>query len=120
MPGRIKMTTYTSSPGKASTPPHGPAHQPGPLGRLGLWVTTHARFTWIIWALLIVGLGAFAPKVEHNLSGAGWQAYGSESVVTRDLVEEHFGGLASHAIQVVIHSTDGPVTKGEGPRSSPR
>lgn len=94
--------------------PHGPAHAPGPLGRLGLWVTAHRRSTALVWVLLIVGLGVFAPKVEHNLSGAGWQADSSESVATRELVQEHFGGLASHAIQVVVHSPDGPVTEGEG------
>ncbi|GAA4815274.1 MMPL family transporter [Nocardioides caeni] len=88
--------------------------RPGPLGRLGLLVTTRRRTTALVWVLLIVGLGAVAPKVEHELSGAGWQADGSESVATRELVEEHFGGLASHAIQVVVHSTDGPVTEGEG------
>jgi len=69
----------------------------------------------IAWVLLIVGLGAFAPSVEKNLSGAGWQADGSESVAVRDLAQQHFGGNASHAIQVVVHSTDGPLTQGDGP-----
>ena len=49
----------------------------------------------------MIGLGAFAPQVEHNLSGAGWQADGSESVAARELAQEHFGGNASTAIQVV-------------------
>ena len=94
--------------------PHGAAHRPGPLGRLGLAVTARRRTTALIWVLLIVGLGAFAPKVEQNLSGAGWQADGSESVAARELVQEHFGGLASHSLQVVVHSTDGAVTEGDG------
>jgi len=68
-----------------------------------------------VWVLLIVGLGALAPSVEKNLSGAGWQADGSESVAVRDLAQQHFGGNASHAIQVVVHSTDGPLTQGDGP-----
>ncbi len=88
--------------------------RPGPLGRLGVWVTNHARLTTVVWLLVIVGLGAFAPKVESELSGAGWQANGSESVAARELAQEHFGGNASTAIQVVVHSTDGPVTQGEG------
>ncbi|EON22131.1 MMPL domain-containing protein [Nocardioides sp. CF8] len=61
-----------------------------------------------------MGLGAFAPKVEAELSGAGWQADGSESVAARELAQEHFGGNASTAIQVVVHSPDGPVTEGAG------
>ena len=89
-------------------------YRPGPLGRLGLWVTHHRKATALVWLLLVIGLGAFAPKVEANLSGAGWQADGSESVAVRELATESFGGNASSAIQVVIHSSDGPVTKGAG------
>ena len=92
----------------------GLGYRPGPLGRLGVWVTRHRRLTAVVWLLLIVGLGAFAPKVEANLSGAGWQADGSESVAVRELAQESFGGNASSAIQVVVHSTEGPVTEGRG------
>ncbi len=89
-------------------------YRPGPLGRLGVLVTRHAKITTAIWLLVIVGLGVFAPKVEANLSGAGWQANGSESVQARELAQESFGGNASSAIQVVVHSPDGPVTEGTG------
>lgn len=98
------------------TPPATPEldYRPGPLGRLGVAVTRHARLTTVVWMLVIVGLGAFAPRVEAELSGAGWQADGSESVAARELAQERFGGNASTAIQVVVHSTDGPVTEGAG------
>ncbi|HST85956.1 MAG TPA: MMPL family transporter [Kineosporiaceae bacterium] len=89
----------------------------GPLGRLGLWVVSHGRITAAVWALLIVGLGAFAPRVETELSGAGWQANGSESVAVRDGAERHFDGNASHAIQVVIRSDTAGVTEGAGARA---
>ncbi|HYJ69780.1 MAG TPA: MMPL family transporter [Nocardioidaceae bacterium] len=91
-----------------------PGFRTGPLGRLGIWVTDHAKLVTGVWLLLLIGLGAFAPQVEHNLSGAGWQADGSESVAARELAQEHFGGNASSAIQVVLQSSDGPVTDGEG------
>jgi len=70
--------------------------------------------TTVLWLLVIIGLGAFAPRVESELSGAGWQANGSESVSARELAQEHFGGNASTAIQVVVHSSSGPVTQGKG------
>lgn len=89
-------------------------YRPGPLGRLGGWVSEHARLTTVTWLLLIVGLGIFAPRVESELSGAGWQADGSDSVAARELAQEHFGGNASSAIQVVVHSNAGPVTEGAG------
>ena len=109
------MSTTTSSRASASSSDFTPGFRPGPLGRLGVWVTAHAKLVTGVWLLLIVGLGAFAPQVEHNLSGAGWQADGSESVAARELARESFGGNASSAIQVVVHSTDGePVTEGAG------
>ena len=98
----------------APSPQGSGGQRPGPLGRLGVWVLDHARLTSAVWVLLIVGLGVFAPKVEAELSGAGWQADGSESVAVRELAQEHFGGNASTAIQVVVHSNDGPLTSGAG------
>ncbi|WP_291475828.1 MMPL family transporter [Corynebacterium sp.] len=62
-----------------------------------------------VWLLVLVGLGAAAPSVFSSLAGAGWQANGSESVAVRDLAQEHFGGNASSAIQVVIHTEDGTI-----------
>ncbi len=99
------------------TPPATPSGAPpawGPLGRLGRWAAAHARLVGVVWVLVVVGLGLFAPRVESELSGAGWQADGSESVQVRDLVEEHFGGAGSSAIQVVVHSEVGAVTQGRG------
>ena len=90
----------------------------GPLGRLGVWVTDHARLVTIVWLLTIVGLGVFAPQVEHNLSGAGWQANGSESVEARELARQHFGGNASSAIQVAVATL--PPGRAEGERARPR
>ena len=105
----MPQTKYAAGP-----PATRPLPQPGPLGRLGVWVTDHRRLVTIGWVLLVIGLGVFAPAVEKNLSGAGWQADGSESVAVRQLAQEHFGGNASHAIQVVVHSTDGTLQDGEG------
>jgi len=76
----------------------------GPIGRLGCYTATHFRVIVIAWAVVAVALGAFAPKVEHALSGAGWEATGSESVKARELVDRNFQGLSSGALQVVVHS----------------
>ncbi|WP_232680088.1 MMPL family transporter [Nocardioides sp. R-C-SC26] len=103
-----QTVSMTSDPARRDSESH------GPLGRLGLWVIDHRKLVGLVWVLLVVGLGVFAPAVEKNLSGAGWQADGSESVAVRDLAQGHFGGNASHAIQVGVHSTDGPLAQGEG------
>ncbi len=78
----------------------------GPIGRLGRYTATHFRVVAIGWALLAVALGVLAPKVEHALSGAGWEATGSESVETRELVDRNFQGLSSSALQVVVSSPE--------------
>jgi RND superfamily putative drug exporter len=82
---------------------------PGPIGRIGRWAATHARTVVAVWAVLAIGLGVLAPRVEHALSGAGWQANGSESVAVRDLVEREFGGLGSSGLSVVVHSDSATV-----------
>ena len=40
----------------------------GPIGRLGRWTATHFRRVAVAWALLAIGLGVFAPRVEHALA----------------------------------------------------
>jgi RND superfamily putative drug exporter len=77
----------------------------GPIGRLGRWTASHFRAVAIAWAVVALALGVLAPKVEHALSGAGWEATGSESVEVRELVDRNFDGLSSSALQVVVHST---------------
>ncbi|MBQ0988321.1 MMPL family transporter [Streptomyces sp. F63] len=90
-------------------PGTGVAHGPGPLGRLGAWAAGHAKLVFLIWLVVVAVLGVFAPQVNSALSGAGWQANGSESVRVRELAQRHFGGNASSALQVVV-SADRQVT----------
>ena len=67
-------------------------------------MATHRRAVAISWLVVVVALGAFAPRVETALSGAGWQASGSQSVQARDLIQANFGGQSSNALMVVLHS----------------
>lgn len=109
------MSTSTTPVPGGLRPEPGPVdavHVPsyGALGRLGRWAAVNRRSVFIAWAVLIVALGAFAPKVEHALSGAGWEATGSESVEVRDLVQEEFGGLNSTGLMIAMHSDTDAVT----------
>ena len=78
----------------------------GPLGRLGRWTATHFRAVALTWVLIAVAAGVFAPRVEHALSGAGWEATGSESVAARGLADRGFAGLSSSSLMVVVHARD--------------
>ena len=75
------------------------------MGRLGGFAVDHVRAVLTVWAILAIALAAFAPKVETALSGAGWQADGSESVQARTLIQRSFDGLSSSALVVVVHSS---------------
>ena len=78
--------------------------QLGPIGKLGHWTATHFRAVLVGWLVIAVVFGVFAPRVETALSGAGWEATGSESVQARDLVAKNFSGLGSYGLMVVVHS----------------
>jgi RND superfamily putative drug exporter len=82
----------------------------GPVGRLGRWTVDHGRIVAVAWVIVAIGLGFFAPKVESALSGAGWQANGSESVQARKLIQANFAGLSSSALMVVVHSSSKTVS----------
>ncbi|MFB8237064.1 MMPL family transporter [Kitasatospora purpeofusca] len=100
--------TLDRPPAAGPAAPAGPPASPGPLGRLGLWSARHVRTVLAGWLLAVLALGAFAPQVTTALSGAGWQADGSESVKARQVAEQHFGGNASTALQIVV-TADRPV-----------
>ena len=85
-------------------PPGAVEQRVGPLGGLGRWAADHLRIVALAWGVVAVVLAIFAPSVETALSGAGWQANGSESVSARSLIEQNFAGLSSSAPMVVLHS----------------
>src|SRR5215208_1892779 len=78
----------------------------GPIGRLGRLAAEHHGRVFIAWAVIAVGLGILAPRVETALSGAGWQADGSQSVQARQEIDRNFAGAGGYALQVAVHSRD--------------
>ncbi len=103
------MSTIATPPGglTAGRPVERPVQRiarVGPIGRLGRYTATHFRTVLIGWLVLALGLGFFAPRVETALSGAGWEASGSQSAQARKLVERDFAGLGSYGLETVVHS----------------
>jgi putative drug exporter of the RND superfamily len=76
----------------------------GSIGRLGRYTATHLRTVLVGWLLVALVLGFFAPRVEKALSGAGWEASGSQSAQARKLVERNFAGLGSYGLMTVVYS----------------
>jgi putative drug exporter of the RND superfamily len=101
------MSAAVATPAAARPRGAGPrdAHASvGPIGRLGRYTATHFRTVLGAWLLLAVALGLFAPKVETALSGAGWEASGSQSTQARKLIERDFAGLGSYGLTTVVYS----------------
>ena len=63
----------------------------------------------LLWLVALALFGAFAPRVESALSGAGWQDSGSQSVRARAVIAQNFQGMGATALQVVIHDGSGPI-----------
>ncbi|MTD43746.1 MMPL family transporter [Conexibacter sp. W3-3-2] len=61
----------------------------------------------LIWCLLAAGLATQFPRLHDELSGAGWEALGSESVDVRAAVEEDFDVPSSYAVLAVVQSDAG-------------
>src|SRR5687768_9510483 len=99
-----------TTPMEIERPTAGRVRAVGPIGRLGGFAADHARAIAIGWAIVALVLAAFAPRVETALSGAGWQADGSESVQARDVIERGFAGRSSSALTVVVHSASATTT----------
>ena len=72
------------------------------LGRLGAWAVDHRRRVVILWAAVVLCLGALAPFADKALSGAGWEAPSSESGDARRAIEAHFPGQGTYALSVVV------------------
>jgi putative drug exporter of the RND superfamily len=72
------------------------------LGRVGAWAADHRRRVVIVWAGVVLSLGALAPFADGALSGAGWEAPSSESGDARRVIESHFPGQGTYALSVVV------------------
>ena len=88
----------------------------GQLARLGVWSASHLRVVLLAWAMVLLLFGAFAPRVEHALAGAGWQDSTSQSVEARQIIQRQFAGVGATALQVVVvdHRAQSPPTTGAG------
>ena len=72
------------------------------LGRLGAWAADHRRLVVLVWGVTVLALGALAPFADRALSGAGWEAPGSESGEARRAIESRFPGQGTYALSVVV------------------
>src|SRR5437762_4828059 len=99
----LERPIVPTSQGTAMTTSQIPT-QLGAIGRLGRWTAGHVRIVVAAWVVVAVGLGVLAPRADRALSGAGWEATGSESVQARQLIDRNFNGLGTYGASVVVHA----------------
>ncbi len=95
--------------------PSAPHHHrvPGPrreglLARTGRAAARRPRRTLLAWALLIVAAAPLALTLTAALSGAGWEAQGSDAQEVRDELRRDFPQLGAEAA-IVAYRQDRPV-----------
>src|SRR3954451_22961819 len=96
-----RMLPMTSADRRADDPAAG-APPTNALWRLGTWAADHRRLVAVVWGVAVLALGALAPFADRALSGAGWEAPGSESGKARSAIESHFPGQGTYALSVVV------------------
>ena len=79
-----------------------PAPATSSLGRLGAWAARRRRRVVLAWAAAVLVLGCLAPFADSALSGAGWEATGSESGEARRAIESRFPGQGTYALSVAV------------------
>src|SRR3954465_11158514 len=78
--------------------------QLGAVGKPGRWTAGPFRVGGAVGVGVALSLGALAPRAENALSGAGWEATGSESVQARDLIDKNLDGFGSYGLVVAVHA----------------
>ena len=92
-------------------PTSGAAAQPrgeGLLARTGRAAARRPRRTLIVWALVVLVAAPLAVTLAGALSGAGWEAQGSDAQKVRDELRRDFRQLGAEAA-IVAYRQDGPI-----------
>ncbi|HEX5365943.1 MAG TPA: MMPL family transporter [Acidimicrobiales bacterium] len=96
-----------------TTPPAPPRPHRGVFGGLATMAASRPRRVLLVWALVALAAAPLAVTVSSALSGAGWDAQGSEAQEVRHELRRDFPALGAEAAVVVYHQED-PVAADPG------
>ncbi len=80
----------------------------GLLARIGRAAATRPRRTLAVWALVVLAAAPLAVTLTGALSGAGWEAQGSDAQAVRDELRRDFPQLGAEAA-IVAYRQDLPI-----------
>ena len=78
----------------------------GLLGRLARFSVAHRRPMVVVWLLVTLGAAPLALTLTSALSGAGWEAQGSDAQIVRDELRRDFPDAGAESAIVVFRQTD--------------
>jgi len=74
----------------------------GPLASIARFSTSHKKSVILLWLALVVGAAPLAISLTGALSGAGWDAQGSEAAAVRAELREKFPQVGAEAAMIVV------------------
>lgn len=77
-----------------------PAH--GPLASIARFSVAKKKSVMLLWAILTIAAGPLAISLTSALSGAGWDAQGSEAQIVRNELRSQFPQVGAEAAMIVV------------------
>ena len=74
----------------------------GPLAAIAHFSVARKKTVMLIWLIVVLAAAPFAITLTKALSGAGWEAQGSEAQIVRDELRKNFPQLGAEAAMIVV------------------
>ena len=78
----------------------------GPLASIARFSVAKKKTVMLIWALVVVAAAPLAISLTSALSGAGWDAQGSEAQAVRNELRTQFPQLGAEAAMIVVQQAE--------------
>ena len=74
----------------------------GPLATIARWSVAHKKAVMLIWLVVVIAAAPLAIGLSSALSGAGWDAQGSEAEKVRQELRTDFPEVGGEAAMIVV------------------
>ncbi len=81
----------------------------GPLASIARFSVAKKKTVMLLWAIVVIAAAPLAVSLTGALSGAGWDAQGSEAQIVRNELRAQFPQVGAEAAMIVV-TQDEPVT----------
>jgi RND superfamily putative drug exporter len=82
----------------------------GPLASMAKFAVQYKKSVMLVWLVVVLAAAPLAISLTGALSGAGWEAQGSEAQIVRDQLRTEFPQLGAEAAMIVV-TQDKPVSE---------